>query len=154
MFYNKFYKIFFFIQLVTRSLGDDITKESIRNGRILELEPTGKPIQFPTTRPTGPTGIPTVPGTVLTGKPTSIPIKRCRSKRPTRLPTAGQPTSIPTVPVLLPGCLPVPVFLQQNLPVCLQQNLPVWSERGLGRRTEVSVVDGGLKTEAWDKRRR
>ena len=30
----------------------------------------------------------------------------------------------------------------------------IWSERGLGRRTEVSVVDGGLKTEAWDKRRR
>ena len=30
----------------------------------------------------------------------------------------------------------------------------VWSEWGLGRRTEVSMVDGGLKTEAWDKRRR
>ena len=30
----------------------------------------------------------------------------------------------------------------------------LWSERGLGRRTEVSMVDGGLKTEAWDKRRR
>ena len=32
--------------------------------------------------------------------------------------------------------------------------LKVWSERGLGRRTEVSMDDGGLKTEAWDKRRR
>ena len=30
----------------------------------------------------------------------------------------------------------------------------LWSERGLGRRTEVSMDDGGLKTEAWDKRRR